>query len=121
LLAENRGDKPDPEDWAALIDEKVTSEGEDIGGFAWPHMTFIVLPLIESDPDFAEEFAKTFDNPDIKENFRRKARYVAGGHQTDTPKTMTYSSVVSRDSVRIALVAAALDNDVLFSRFKGLG
>ncbi len=73
-------------------------------------MTLIVLPLIESDPDFAAEFAKTFDNPDIKENFRRKARYVAGGHQTDTPKTMTYSSVVSRDSVRIALVAAALND-----------
>ena len=90
-------------------------------GYRLATMTLIVLPLIESDPCFAEEFAKTFDNPDIKENFRRKARYVAGGHQTDTPKTMTYSSVVSRDSVRIALVAAALDNDVLFSRFKGLG
>jgi hypothetical protein len=38
-LAKN-GDKPDPEDWAALI---------------------------ESDPDFAEEFARTFDNPDVKE------------------------------------------------------
>jgi hypothetical protein len=38
-LAKN-GDKPDPEDWADLI---------------------------ESDPDFAEEFARTFDDPDIKE------------------------------------------------------
>ena len=42
---------------------------------------------------------------DIKlgEDFRRKARLVVGGHTTDTPSSITYSSVVSRDSVRIAL------------------
>ena len=53
---------------------------------------------------------------DVKlgENFRRKARLVAGGHTTDTPSTLTYSSVVSRDSVRIALTIAALNElDVL--------
>ena len=49
---------------------------------------------------------------DIKmgENFRRKARLVAGGHTTDTPAALTYSSVVSRDSVRIALTIAALND-----------
>ena len=49
---------------------------------------------------------------DIKlgENFRRKARYCANGHKTDTPKAITYSSVVSRDSVRILLLLAALNN-----------
>ena len=49
---------------------------------------------------------------DIKmgENFRRKARLVAGGHKTDTPSSITYSSVVSRDSVRIALLIAALND-----------
>ena len=48
---------------------------------------------------------------DIKmgENFRRKARMVAGGHTTEAPSTLTYSSVVSRDSVRIALTIAALN------------
>ena len=48
---------------------------------------------------------------DVKfgENFRRKARLVAGGHMTDTPNTLTYSSVVSRDSVHIALTIAALN------------
>ena len=48
---------------------------------------------------------------DIKfgENFRRKARLVAGGHMTNTPNTLTYSSVVSRDSARIALTIAALN------------
>jgi hypothetical protein len=34
---------------------------------------------------------------DIKiEDFCRKARFVAGGHTTDTPHAMTYASVVSR-------------------------
>ena len=49
---------------------------------------------------------------DVKmgENFRRKARMVAGGHVTETPATLTYSSVVSRDSVRIALTIAALND-----------
>jgi hypothetical protein len=48
---------------------------------------------------------------DVKmEDFRRKARFVAGGHTTDTPHTMTYASVVSRESVRIALTLAALND-----------
>ena len=53
---------------------------------------------------------------DIKlgENFRRKARLVGGGHQMVTPASITYLSVVSRDSVRIALTVAALnDLDIL--------
>jgi hypothetical protein len=33
-------------------------------------------------------------------DFRRKARFVAGGHTTDTPHKMTYASVVSRESTR---------------------
>jgi hypothetical protein len=48
---------------------------------------------------------------DIKmEDFRRKERFVAGGHTTDTPHAMTYSSVVSRESVRVALTLAALND-----------
>ena len=44
------------------------------------------------------------------ENFRRKARFVAGGHTTEVPESLiTYSSVVSRDSVRIALTIAGLN------------
>jgi hypothetical protein len=59
---------------------------------------------------------------DVKlgENFRRKARYVAGGHMTHTPSALTYSSVVSRDSVRIALTVAALnDLDILVCDIEG--
>jgi hypothetical protein len=45
---------------------------------------------------------------DIKmgENFRRKARLVANGNTTEPPAALTYSLVVSRDSVRIALLVA---------------
>ena len=48
---------------------------------------------------------------DIKmEDFRRKARLVAGGHITKAPATITYASVVSRETVRIALLMAALND-----------
>jgi hypothetical protein len=52
---------------------------------------------------------------DIKAfSLQRKARLVAGGHTTDPPKDMTFASVVSRDSVRIAFLLAALnDLDIL--------
>jgi hypothetical protein len=48
---------------------------------------------------------------DVKmgENFRRKARFVVGWHTTEVPSTLTYASVVSRDSVRIALTISALN------------
>ena len=44
------------------------------------------------------------------EDFRRKAQLVAGGHMTETPNFMTYSSVVGRETVRIALNIAALND-----------
>ena len=49
---------------------------------------------------------------DVKfgENFRHKTRLVAGGHMTEIPATLTYSSVVLRDSVRIALMIVALND-----------
>ena len=53
---------------------------------------------------------------DVKlgENFRRKSRLVGGGHTTTAPASIKYSSVVSRDSVRIALTIAVLnDLDIL--------
>ena len=48
---------------------------------------------------------------DIKmgENFRRKDRMVASGQMTASPSSITYSSVVSRDSIIIALTIAALN------------
>ena len=51
---------------------------------------------------------------DVKMDFTRKARFVAGGHTTETPVGLCYSSVVSRDSVRLAFLVAALNElDIL--------
>jgi hypothetical protein len=46
---------------------------------------------------------------DVKMDLTRKSRFVAGGHMTTTP-VQTYSSVVSRDSVRLAFLIAALNS-----------
>jgi hypothetical protein len=43
-------------------------------------------------------------------DFTCKARFVAGGHVTDPPSSITYASVVSRDTVQIALLIAALNS-----------
>jgi hypothetical protein len=51
---------------------------------------------------------------DIKCDFTRKARFITGGHWTDVSSQLTYSSVVTRDSVRIAFLIAALNElDIL--------
>ena len=56
----------------------------------------------------------------VKMDLTRKARLVTGGHQTDPPKESTYSSVVSRNSIRIAFTLAALnDLDVLSADVQG--
>ena len=39
-----------------------------------------------------------------------KACLVGGSHTTDTPSSITYSSVVSRDIIRIAFLVAALND-----------
>ena len=47
---------------------------------------------------------------DIKmEDFRRKSILVAGGHVIDPPATITYTSVVSRETVCVALTVATLN------------
>ena len=46
----------------------------------------------------------------ITMDFTRKARFVAGGHMTEMPCSVTYSSIVSRDSVKIAFLLAALND-----------
>jgi hypothetical protein len=60
------------------------------------------------------KFIRCHMNFEIKMDFTRKARFVAGGHMTDPPTSLTYSSVVARDSVRLAfLIAAMNDLDLL--------
>ena len=45
---------------------------------------------------------------DVKMYFRRKARFVAGGHTTNLPVESTYAGVASRESVRFDFTLAAL-------------
>ena len=47
---------------------------------------------------------------DVKMDLTYKARFVAGCHLTNPPTSMAYASVVSRESVRIAFLLAALNN-----------
>ncbi|KAI2508430.1 Reverse transcriptase (RNA-dependent DNA polymerase) [Fragilaria crotonensis] len=83
-----------------------------------------VMPAFEFiDGDKVPKFYKKIDCHmifDVKMDLTRKARLVAGGHQTDPPKESTYSSVVSRNSIRIAFTLAALnDLDVLSANVQG--
>ena len=45
----------------------------------------------------------------FSENFRWKARFVTGRHMNEASTSLTYSTVVSCDSVRIILMIAALN------------
>ena len=58
------------------------------------------------------KFCSTHMIFDIKMDgmFTRKARLVADGHKTQAPSSITYSSVVSRESVRLALLIASLND-----------
>lgn len=47
---------------------------------------------------------------DVRMTLERKARWVKDGHKTPEPDWSTYAGVVSRESVRIALTYAALNN-----------
>ena len=54
---------------------------------------------------------------DVKmEDFCRKAWLAAGGHAMKDPAILTYASVISRETVQIALLLAAL-NDIDISRW----
>ena len=60
-------------------------------------------------PEYQLVKCHTIFEINIGEGIRRKACIVAEGHMTEDPASLTYSSVVSRDSVRIALKIADLN------------
>jgi hypothetical protein len=74
------------------------------------HIAFKCLNLGKRTPlDY--KWIKCYMIFDIKiEDFRRKAHMVSGGHMTGALTIMTYASVVSRETVRIALTIAALND-----------
>ena len=70
--------------------------------------------ISELPPGYQKIKCRMIFDVNMGKNFRRKAQYVADGYKTKNPAAMTYSSVISRDSVWIALPIAALnDLDVL--------
>jgi len=83
----------------------------------------IAFDILEDDqgPPPGYSFMKDHLIFDIKmENFQRKAIYVSGGYLLSTPEKLTYASVVSRETIRIALTLAALnDLEVKTSDVKG--
>lgn len=73
----------------------------------------VAFHIIESGEEIPANysFVKCHMKFDVKiENFRRKAQLVAEGHVVYSPLCLTYSSVMSRESVRIALTLAALND-----------
>ena len=61
------------------------------------------------------EFVDTYFVFDIKMDLTRKARLVARGNMTETTKEETFASVVSRDTVRLFFLLAALNDMELLS------
>ena len=47
---------------------------------------------------------------DVKMNFTQKVRFVATISTTDTPVELCYLSIIPRESVRLACLAAALND-----------
>ena len=41
-------------------------------------------------------------------NFQQRVRFVSGGHTTEVPNSITYSSVVSRESIHIDFLLSSL-------------
>ena len=73
-------------------------------------VAFKILDDDESVPR-NHQFFKCHNIFDVKmENFRRKARLVAGGHMTKVPATVTYTGIESSEMVRIAITIAVLND-----------
>ena len=92
--------------WKDAIDKEISS-------------VRVAFQVVDSEEDIPQnsqyiECHMVFDvkmEVDKTGTFRRKARLVAGGHQTTiTDNVPTYASVVSRETVRIALTIAALND-----------
>ncbi len=77
------------------------------GGSSSKLLHELVLRLRKTELEYDLTLHMVFD---VKMDFTRKARLVAGGHLTDPPASITYSSVVSRDSVRIMFLVAAVND-----------
>ncbi len=74
------------------------------------HIAFKCLNL-DKRVHFGYQWVKCHMIFDIKiVDFRRKAHMVAGGHMTGAPMIMTCTSLVSLETILIALTLAALND-----------
>ena len=73
----------------------------------------VAFKILEKDQPIPVGWSKSSGHMvfDVKMDFTRKARWVKDGHRTPEPDQATFAGVVSRESVRIALTYAAL-NDI---------
>ena len=68
-------------------------------------------PYEDERPPIGSQYMKCHMVFSIKmEDFSRKPCLVPGGHMVEAPKSLTYASMVSRKSVRIALTLTALND-----------
>ncbi len=75
------------------------------------HIAFNILPDGDDVAPLGYQKIPCHMVVDVKmEDFRCKARLVAGGHRTKAPATITYASVVSWETMRLALTIAALND-----------
>ena len=74
-----------------------------------PDFEFWEKDILELPPGYKNIICHMIFDVKMGENFRRKAQFVSDGNNTNTLAEMTYSSVVSRDSVCIALTIAVLN------------
>ena len=74
---------------------------------------------IEDSIGFKQMTCHSIFNTKLSECFRRKTWFVPNGHEVSTPPLMSHSTAVPRDSVRISLLVAALnDLDTLSLQFQ---
>ena len=86
-------------DWQNAVDKEMRNVA----------VAFEILPLgVQAPPGWSRSSGHLVF--DVKMDFTRKARWVKDGHRTPDPHRSTFAGVVSRESVRIALTYAALNN-----------
>ena len=72
-------------------------------------------PLSEMLPGYSNLTCHLIFGIKLSENFRRKARFVVDGHKHHVKLSVSYSTVVSRDSVRIVFLLATLNSVEILS------
>jgi hypothetical protein len=78
---------------------------------SWRCTVGVAFELLVDGKSAPQSWTKASGNTiwNLKMDFTRKARWVLDGHKLPTPEGSTYTGVVSRESVRIALTYAALN------------